>query len=304
MSSEAKWWRTPARCARAALATLVCASAIACSDAHTIRDSGVDGGDPNDAGIHDGGPPDARPTDCERIDTFQRCDGRCTASDCPRGTRCVEALHVCLPPVTSGTSGCWMNEAVSDYCDSGGACQLTERGENLSGPCAPASLCLALAEAGLSPDCVWSDRTSVVSGPPPATCAAPDDARAPFCGGACEGVSCPSRPGGGGSVVNPSGGSTQCVGVSDTRGFGMCVWSATYCREPLDPEDPDEVAAWQYWQDLCREGYDGEPCACLVLEPQEGRQRGYYTLRTACLAYAAAHPGRASCREASWAIIE
>jgi hypothetical protein len=147
-------------------------------------------------------------------------------------------------------------------------------------------------------DCVWSDGTPVVTGHPDVPCPASVSRDAPFCGGACGYVACPETPGGTG-VFGPSGGSRSCLGVSDQRGYGLCVWSDWRCTSEWQRARPDLI---EDWFDQCSDAYRGQPCACMVLEPAsaDGVERGSFVLASACTAYAAAHPGTVRCRDAQW----
>lgn len=248
-----------------------------------------------DAHQGDAGPPDARPSDCPYTGEHRRCDGICGPADCPRGTGCVAGLGLCMP---ADASACSRTERRASWCSTGDACAM-ESGAG-SGTCANAELCEALREAGSSSACVWSDGSARASGPPASTCPSAAHARAPPCGGSCSGVRCPSVPTADGTtVIDPSGGSQQCVGVSDARGFGTCVYSETLCREP---EAGDEEI-FARWLELCGQAYGGAPCGCLVLEPQTSPQWGFFVEAATCAAYARAHPGLATCRDASWSPV-
>jgi hypothetical protein len=144
-------------------------------------------------------------------------------------------------------------------------------------------------------DCVWSDGTPVVTGHPEVACPPSVSPNAPFCGGSCGYVACPEVAGGGYDILSPRGGSRSCAGVSDQRGYGVCLWSDTRCVSNLPLEVRED------WFDQCRDAYRGQPCACMILEPPvEGVERGSFVLASACTAYASAHPGTVRCRDAQW----
>ena len=100
--------------------------------------------------------------------------------------------------------------------------------------------------------CYYWDGTEVVSGPPEAAeCPPPYDERSPYCGGPCE--PCPEL--------------STCVGLSEERTFGVCLFEP---RDGLwglvadcDRGRPDYNRATIA---TCSDFYD-EPCVCMTTTP-------------------------------------
>jgi hypothetical protein len=160
-------------------------------------------------------------------------------------------------------------------------------------------LCLFIAEhpeLGELP-CVWSDNTPVVTGHPVVTCPEDVSILSPYCGGSCGFVECPRRPSLLMDITTPGGSSESCLGVSDTRGYGVCAWTDERCASNLGGLLPS-------WFEACSYGYDGAACACMVLEPpdESGVERGSFVLGSVCAAYARDNPG-VTCRGPNWELL-
>ncbi len=247
---------------------------------------------PHDVGapLPDGPLPDG--TDCSEVDGFRRC-----GSDCPYlcpGTppvRCNSLVPLCLPADRDQCEFGVGDTIPLYYCYGGGPCLLAGEGQatpSQPGTCVSTDLCLTdYHDAGLPAfHCVWTDMTPVTRPPPEAGCPLPADPRAPFCAGACGAVDCPAP-----SVP-------LCVGLSDTRAFGVCVWRGFPCSEAHMPQ-------LQGFLQQCSDDYRA-PCACMVLDPQPAEApfpRGSIVLATTCLTYQTVYPHGVECRNDHWSLL-
>ncbi|MCC7536930.1 MAG: hypothetical protein IT379_11990 [Deltaproteobacteria bacterium] len=252
------------------------------SDTSTDAEGGRDAQTP-DASI------DTGPRDCSEIGDLRRCD-RCP-DRCPVGQTCLAMIGVCAP---RDSDACDMSAfpGGGSACRSGSPCAGTQRDDTFNGLCVDPAFCLDAQDAGLPfESCRYADSTPVVTGPPDATCPPSSDPRAPFCGGACGGVTCPPADLLGMSVETP------CLGFSDTRGFGVCALAVVFCHP-----------GYAYDRN-CDENY-GESCACMVLQPQPDlpadapRPVGYFVVGSSCLAYREQHPETVECFDRNWQPLE
>ncbi len=248
----------------------------------------------HDAGapLPDGDLPDG--TDCSEVAGVRRCGLEQCPYLCPGSppVRCSNYVPLCLPR-TGGGCTYEVGEPTDppEHCSSGGPCVLPGEGppeSGQAGACLPIEyldLCLTdWREVDLPPfHCMWTDMTMVRRAPPAATCPPAPDPRAPFCAGACSEVECPA----------PSTG--LCLGLGDSRGFGVCARSGVPCFEDMSP-------FFRHYLEECARDYDA-PCACMVLHPQPPEApfpRGNIVLADACLAYERAYPEGVECRDADW----
>lgn len=256
-------------------------------DAPSPADSGTDAR--FDAGS------DTGPGDCSSIAGYRRCDV-CT-EPCPRpATWCEDDRGVCVPRDRDYCSY-GLQHAWGIVCGTGRPCAVgrdpDRNPDDFGGPCVSVDFCLASADAGLPPfECVYPDLTPVTRPPPAAECPA-SNPRAPFCAGACGTVECPvtTEP-----AVIPPGATREleraCVGLSDTRGFGVCAYAGYQCNQRhID-----------MWLGLCRGFYD-EDCACMVTRPRSPwveEDFGFLVLGSACRAYRDVYPDSIECHGAGW----
>ncbi len=131
--------------------------------------------------------------------------------------------------------------------------------------------------------CRYSEGTLFEDGPPDHPCGVGAHPSDPFCGGRC-GDTC-SR---GFIAVTPA-----CVGISETRGFGVCVRTP---RPRCSPEDWDHGATQL---DECQlAGFGESDCVCMLLSPvelPEYSERGWAVATQTCLAYRERYPGEVRC---------
>ncbi len=270
---------------------LLALGVIACGGSHVARDGGPDGAGPTD----DSGPLDAGVVvaqgDCPEghacgcVGVFARCEDGC---ECPAGQHCDEGSGLCLLDVEGRLDRCLPGEeAQYVFCASGRVCAVREG--QASGLCVSIDACLDLQELGGEVQCRYFDGSAVVSGPPSRDDCPSSEPRFPFCGGPCgEDALCPANDFLG-VLAND-----QCIGLSEGRAFGMCVLPTSSFRCYRD--DPDATESIMF---SCSGFYGGlEPCACLVLLPDEREAPAVPT--SACRAYAFEHPGQARCVNAAW----
>lgn len=265
-----------------------------------------DGGGQFDGSVRDGDVPDAgRPPDdasadggggdCPRVAWFRRCDAvcpvPCTAVDGP----CYDHIGVCRLRESVGRADrCVFGPSVGAFTFSGNPCAAWEgdgsEDDAFEGVGMPVEFCLEARDAGLPPfECVYSDGTRVVSGPPSGACPSSSDPRSPFCGGPC----------GSGEVLCPddrSGGPGACVGVSDIRGHGVCAGDIVVASPRVDASSRSTFLEW------CAGRVGGE-CVYLILRPQAfpvDYEIGYPVLRDACTRYHALFPDSTACVDADW----
>ena len=296
--------RLPLRCL---VLLAVLAAGCSCGEVHQ-RDAGADAPGPDvlwddggtDAEATDGG--EALDGECERIAGFRRCDDRCPVPCTAATGRCQPIIGVCAGAPGEPSSSCQFTPTTAgEYCTTGGPCAASvplatmcpaavPGGPPLTycGPCMPAEFCIASRGAGLPPfQCVWSDGTDVVTGPPAGSCPPSPDGVNPFCGGSCGAIDCPA-------VSSYHG----CVGVSDVRNFGVCEVIAQRCNETDVPRTLALLST-------CASA-TGQACACLVPSPLPAgttTRFGFPVLRSMCLAYRGHFPGNADCVDESWTTI-
>ena len=127
--------------------------------------------------------------------------------------------------------------------------------------------------------CRYSEGSLYEDGPPDAPCGSGAHPGSPFCGGRC-GDTCP--PTSIESFDRPA-----CVGISETRAFGVCVPSP---RPRCGVSDSSGLEDCEYWA--------GAPCVCMVLSPivlPEWADSGWGVRAESCLAYQVQYPGEVRC---------
>ncbi len=274
-----------------------------CASSHERdADASRDAATGDDARYPDGAAvPDA---DCEYIAGFRRCDSQCSRPCNALTGRCVESVGVCAGPRTGSQTGCQFTpDDFGEYCSDGTPCAASlplattcspvlpgGPPRTYCGPCMTVEFCLAARGEGLPPfECVWSDGTHVVTGPPPGECPTSPDPVEPFCGGACGVVDCQALS------TATFGISGACIGVSDTRGFGVCELASSRCTE----------AGVRSTLDLCAH-QTGRECACLTPSPLATSTTtpfGFPVFRSVCLAYRDHFPANADCMDGTWTSI-
>ncbi len=197
--------------------------------------------------------------------------------------------QVCRWPFPEEGDGCTVSDGLSGGCRGDWRCATnTERapepGITYSGTCMPQALCTEAPAAGMHIACRYSDGTSFVDGPRTDGVCPPSVPNVPNCGGVCGDTPC-------------TGELARCLGVSEDRNYGICLRTGGFCWEESDGN--------HFALDVhCPEDY-GERCVCLVPSPQaidaDGEyERGWAVPITACVDYAAHHPGHARCVDGAW----
>ncbi|MCB9601045.1 MAG: hypothetical protein H6720_11935 [Sandaracinus sp.] len=221
---------------------------------------------------------------CGCVGTFARCQDDCA---CPTGQTCDDATGLCVLATEGSLDRCNADEESGRFCRSGRLCAL--RDEVGFGLCVPLDTCLALRAEGGGLQCRYSDGTSVVEGPPSRVDCPASEPGSPFCGGPCGSDElCPVR-----EILGVPA-HDQCLGVSETRSFGMCLVAGAdfTCRR-------GDLEATEYALTLCAAITGGlDPCACLVLASEE--ETALAVPSAACRAYAAEQDGQARCLNATW----
>lgn len=265
------------------------------------EDAGPDAA--TDAGWRDGeaadGAADAGPFDAGEcwLGTTRLCDPYCSLRCPPEAPSCSDDHYsICASPSTTDPRSheqCNISlEFGSDYCYSGAVCALYEAHHLPGDPawngggCVDPTYCRwVLDQPELAQvRCRYSEGTLFVEGPPDHACPSGSDPGAPLCGGRC-GDTCP--PG----FEDGAFGRPACVGLSETRGVGVCVPSP---RPRCDASRPDGIV-----RALNECGYQGGvDCVCMVLSPTELPEfanYGWGVARDSCLAYRERYPAEVRC---------
>ncbi len=237
---------------------------------------------------------------CERIHGFRVCGERCLAP-CGGGDGRCSYLGICFGARGSDYGyGCDFDETGGEYCPDGRICA-TVSGRfmadgsdmRLIGNCIDSDFCADLPGLGLNTEqCTYSDGTRFVTGPPAASECPAGHAAFPFCGGPCGNDPCESD----GEV------GAACLGVSDTRAFGVCGRvNAAPCRRG---DDFSRTVLEEYCPSvLTTAGFPAEPCVCLLPRPQAATRDGEFgwpVPLSVCETYRASYPGSADCVDADW----
>lgn len=248
---------------------------------------------------------------CAPVGGYIPCDGECEVECRDLGRLlCAPAVGVCWPHDTveelRGNDNCHINyldhPSVS-YCWSGNICaarpdpvtpgypDLTE--DAFAGNCVRPEYCDEVGETDIGAQCRYSDGSLYVNGPPEVDeCPPGGNPLTPFCGGPCSPEGCPfTEP-----WHMPHGDSydVSCVGMSETRGIGVCAIGTNLgCR----PEEPGIVEACEFaW---------GEPCLCLVVQDDDGpRDWGWPTMADSCRAYRDMFPADFECFDEGWNLVD
>lgn len=281
-----------------------CVSSHGRDDAGSVTDATIDAGmdaETSDAMLRDVGSPlpdgplpDG--TDCSEVAGFRRCAADQCPYLCPGRVppRCSNAVPLCLPRRSAEEDPSCMYDIgelgeLPDYCERGDPCVMSgdvPAEDEQWGACLDAEdieLCLTdYRDVDLPPfHCVWTDMTPITQRPPSAACPSPAHPDAPFCSGACSDQDCPA-----------------CIGLSDTRGFGVCVASTFPCYEDMPSFLRNRI-------EECSRDH-GVPCACMVLTPQPADApfpRGNVVVADACLGYEGIYPDGVQCRDADWVLL-
>jgi len=164
----------------------------------------------------------------------------------------------------------------------------------------PAAFCV---EALTHPDlpefqCLYSDGTEVVNGPPPSTCPANVSDDEPYCGGGCAGVECPVVTYGrwDGDRWPEREARMSCVGVSERRGFGVCGYAAVQrSASEFSRRHALDECGW----------YFHVPCAIMTTSrPAPGFEDSGVVVRLdVCRDYRSRNPDSVECRGLDWTAI-
>ena len=286
---------------------------------HRNDDEGTDDPGPtDDPPVLDGGTTDGPigtdagvPTwgdGCPYVGIYPGCDDLCDGtSDCPGAESdywCNLTYDICVPQERfedPREQGCHFNfggsnlhgktcadpDSVCTFDRSSPSWEAVQSRDGYAGSgCSHISLCFASEELQPQLECVYSDLTPVVTGPPEQACPEQPSEDFPFCGTDCG--SCSWEP-----DRMPYLG---CVGLNDERGVGVCALDFG-CRAndfSLDPAN---------WEGL---DFIREPLACLLLrDPETGEwwEGGWLTAEASCKAYRELYPDRYDCRNYDWESI-
>jgi hypothetical protein len=248
---------------------------------------------------------------CGCVAGFRRCDDResdCGSCDGTTFETCEHSAGVCRgpdfdengEPVTDSCAVYLEGAGRARYCETGFHCvvnevELADEDGPWEGVCMPTEYCEALSS--LDPpittrigavSCIYSDGTPFVDGPPSEPACPPSNPSYPFCGGVCgEGDPC---------VVTTVDSQfvTPCVGVSESRSFGVCAQGQSACRQgELEFNDTQLFGC---------ELIAAEPCSCMeLLPPREGTPRHARIVPlSVCRSYASYHPGLVECLDSEW----
>lgn len=288
------------RSGMAALQILTSTLAVAgCFESNTVRE---DGGRPHDRdAAHDAAASSDSGTSvdggmCERVGGVRLCRPYCGIR-CPDGERyCNETFAICQStrsPDPRGREDCIVSLSHGrEYCYTGRLCVVSDEympsDASWGGACVGEDYCRWIRE---QPElehllCRYSEGLPFEDGPPRDECAPGAHPQNPFCGGACGDTCRPHH------YDYPVG----CAGISETRGFGVCVPDM---RRRCD-------AAGLLWEDLgdsCQaalivSGAEDIACVCMVLSPvlmEEYADRGWVVSQQSCLAYRARYPDEVRC---------
>lgn len=222
---------------------------------------------------------------------------------CPSGTWCNPFFELCQPTEAGENCSIDLRHGTPYNCRDGRVCVTNERRRptewSWGGGCFDLEYCRWLED---NPDvrddlgCRYSEGTLFEDGPPDHECAPGADALAPFCGGAC-GDACPIYP-------RAYGG---CVGVSETRGFGVCVPQGAVRCEPASIEATSAALGACFNELWALSGDPEQECVCMALSPTllpEYADNGWAVARQSCVAYRARYPGEVRCLDATWSEID
>ncbi|NOY93654.1 MAG: hypothetical protein GXP55_20910 [Deltaproteobacteria bacterium] len=248
---------------------------------------------------------DAGDPACPWLGPYRPCGDGCAHEPFPYDSCrsetefCDLNLDLCFPVVNSdprGELGCFVGypdphpqpQVPPTYCWDGKPC--------LAGHCVDDSICRIAPEFREGMQCVYSDGTLYENGPPyPDSCPSAGDPRTPFCGGPCG--ECPIFDYGESSLYFDPWPQSSCIGVSETRGLGICTFyqpngCARGSVDPLDVFGQFEIFGL------------GLP-ACLVLldpsKPDGFEDIGTPTMASSCRAWLSRFPDAPyACLDRDW----
>ncbi|RLB46657.1 MAG: hypothetical protein DRJ42_27175 [Deltaproteobacteria bacterium] len=287
---------------RAAL-ILVTLPLFGCALFHTAPgDAAADSGTGMDAG--DTG---ASPVDCGHIGPYLQCDETCDPCG-EDGSYCGPAYEICRPyPVDNPSDGCHLvrdpdpelRGSALTYCENELICALhptLSQDSQFTGLCVDPDYCREARDRGVDTGCVYSDFSEFVEGPPTGDPCPADEASpmAPLCGEGCGTDVCswPIEPG-------SSWAATSCIGLSEERGVGVCVF---YADQPCERAWPSVI---EEFIDGCNRDL-GTPCACLAKRNEDGTlwDRAWPIVEQSCRLYASLYPDDFACVGADWVPLE
>lgn len=266
------------------------------SDDGGPADATVEAGTVDAAMTFDGAVGDGSTTmdagECAWLGETRLCSPFC-AEPCPPMQGCSTARAFCFPgdsdPRGDETQCAVDLEFGNPYCYRGARlCAVDERSRpdeaSWVGACVSQEYCRwVLGESSLDHiRCRYSEGTAFVNGPPDEPCGVGAAERSPFCGGRC-GDTCPE------SFLAET---PACVGISETRGFGVCTLAAYHrCS-------PNAIDGGASQLDYCERAAGGPDCVCMVLSPVElpdYSDRGWGVARQSCVAYRSRFPDNVRC---------
>jgi hypothetical protein len=212
---------------------------------------------------------------------YLRCTGDCRFAVCPSGLACHPDVGICVP----SDSGCHIrrdptNDMMSAQpgCGFGGVCWFDgDRvpADEARGSCVPPGVCLLAPPDVPAHRCFWSDGTEVTRDPGSFPCPDWSDLVSP--NSTCGNSAC---------LEGCNAAAPACVGRSDDRPYGICM----------------------FWEDVCRPGVAADlvfcesslslPCVCMVPEtdgPYTTETFGFPMVEASCQRYVATFPGSFRC---------
>jgi len=226
---------------------------------------------------------------CNTVGDVIACDDLCGDPECESaGGRCDRDVELCLVPdetriefdtfPASDTCAVWRDHA-DYYCFHG---DYFCPDFDYDAPCVPAEYCQ-------THDCVYSDGTAYIDGPPVVDVCpprppdiAPDYRALGFCGGPCGG--CPLIDGTEFALGRQP--VTNCMGQNEERGLGVCTLVGPGC---------DGTVPYGGYVSI-----RSDELACLVIDRASG---GSVTTRNSCLAYRDLYPEDVECRGREWELL-
>jgi len=232
---------------------------------------------------------------CDDLGGFRVCGPESECSiDCPFSTECREGLGVCRPAMRDSQGhgdGCEFvldTTGVSGLGWTGNPCAVLDPAQDgshdrpYSGVGMPPSYCAAALDSGVRQRCVYADGTVFREGPPTASCPSALSSEVQFCGGACAGVECPF-------VWDRGQRAHACAGLSEDRGYGVCVFGRHRCSRANVSSRLDECESWY-----------GRPCVCMVPVPSPVDNLGFPVLQEICQRYSDDYPSHLRCLNRVW----
>lgn len=239
---------------------------------------------------------------CESFGRTRTCRDRCPElglDACVAGQFCDHLLDVCVDgdAATDLTRSARNPDGeVMDYCSDGLLGVVPVEPPPIAtrtGTCVDPAFCAELQRTDADFECVYSDRSDFVDGPPSACPGEVPNEFSRYCGVDCGG--CDPFP------VPYMEVRSACVGVNEERGFGLCVFGA---ERVCDRGGRDEHERFERLETLT-EGRFGR-VVCMTQRSVDGTEPdfGWLAFESGCRAYRERFGEAIDCRDADWRSIE